>query len=154
MVTIVILLLIAADQISKWLVLNFLKDAGSVEIIPGFFRLLYVENRGAAFGILQDGRPLFIVVTLLVIGFLLYAIYGKNEGIRGMSRIALVLILSGAVGNFIDRLRLHYVVDFLSFRFFGHDFAVFNLADTMIVIGTVLLMVQIFKMDREPKRHV
>lgn len=59
-------------------------------------------------------------------------------------RVALVLILAGAVGNFIDRLRLHFVVDFLSFRFFGHDFAVFNLADSFIVVGTILLMIHVF----------
>ena len=69
MVTLIIVLLIALDQISKLLVLNKLADGTVVDIIPGFFRLLYVENRGAAFGILQEGRPLFIVITLAVIAF-------------------------------------------------------------------------------------
>lgn len=149
MVTLIIVLLIALDQISKLLVLNKLADGTVVDIIPGFFRLLYVENRGAAFGILQEGRPLFIVITLAVIAFLLYGIYFKRNEVKGMLRVALVLILAGAVGNFIDRLRLHFVVDFLSFRFFGHDFAVFNLADSMIVVGTILLMLHVFLGDEK-----
>lgn len=153
MVTFIILLLIALDQLSKLMVLRHLTGGGEVEIIPGFFRLLYVENRGAAFGILQEGRPLFIVITIAVIGFLLYAIYRKREEVKGPLRVALVLILAGAVGNFIDRLRLHFVVDFLSFRFFGHDFAVFNLADSFIVVGTILLMIYVLFGD-EKDRHV
>ncbi len=152
MVTLIIVLLIALDQISKLVVLNQLADGTAVDIIPGFFRLLYVENRGAAFGILQEGRPLFIVITLAVIAFLLYGIYFKQNEVRGMLRVALVLILAGAVGNFIDRLRLHFVVDFLSFRFFGHDFAVFNLADSMIVVGTILLMLHVF-LGEEKSSH-
>lgn len=149
MVTFIILLLIALDQLSKLAVLRHLAGGGEVEIIPGFFRLLYVENRGAAFGILQEGRPLFIVITVAVIGVLLYAIYRKREEVKGPLRVALVLILAGAVGNFIDRLRLHFVVDFLSFRFFGRDFAVFNLADSFIVVGTILLMIHVLFGDEK-----
>ena len=149
MVTLIILILIALDQLSKFAVVRHLAGGGEVAIIPGFFRLLYVENRGAAFGILQEGRPLFIVITVAVIGFLLYGIYFKRNEVKGMLRVALVLILAGAVGNFIDRLRLHFVVDFLSFRFFGHDFAVFNLADSMIVVGTILLMLHVFLGDEK-----
>lgn len=149
MVTFIILLLIALDQLSKLAVLRHLAGGGEVEIIPGFFRLLYVENRGAAFGILQEGRPLFIVITVAVIGFLLYGIYRKREEVKGALRVALVLILAGAVGNFIDRLRLHFVVDFLSFRFFGRDFAVFNLADSFIVVGTILLMIHVLFGDEK-----
>lgn len=149
MVTLIILLLIALDQLSKRAVLHHLAGGGEVDIIPGFFRLLYVENRGAAFGILQEGRPLFIVITIAVIGFLLYAIYRKREEVTGPLRVALVLILAGAVGNFIDRIRLHFVVDFLSFRFFDRDFAVFNLADSYIVVGTILLMVYVLLGDEK-----
>ncbi len=149
MVTLIILILIALDQLSKLAVVRYLAGGGEVAIIPGFFRLLYVENRGAAFGILQEGRPLFIVITVAVIGFLLYGIYRKRDEVRGLLRVALVLILAGAVGNFIDRLRLHFVVDFLSFRFFGHDFAVFNLADSFIVVGTILLIFHVFLGDEK-----
>ena len=149
MVTLIILILIALDQLSKLAVVRYLAGGGEVAIIPGFFRLLYVENRGAAFGILQEGRPLFIVITVAVIGFLLYGIYRKRDEVRGLLRVALVLILAGAVGNFIDRLRLHFVVDFLSFRFFGHDFAVFNLADSFIVVGTILLIIHVFLGDEK-----
>ena len=149
MVTLIILILIALDQLSKLAVVRYLAGGGEVAIIPGFFRLLYVENCGAAFGILQEGRPLFIVITVAVIGFLLYGIYRKRDEVRGLLRVALVLILAGAVGNFIDRLRLHFVVDFLSFRFFGHDFAVFNLADSFIVVGTILLMIHVFLGDEK-----
>lgn len=149
MVSILLIALIAMDQLSKLWVLANLKESGPMEIIPDFFQLLYVENRGAAFGILQDGRPLFIVITLAVIGALIYALYGKKHDLDRVMQSALVLILAGAIGNFIDRLRLHYVVDFLSFNFFGHPFAVFNLADAMIVVGTVLLIVQLFLKEEQ-----
>lgn len=151
MTTILLIVLIALDQISKLLVLSNLVDRGAVEVIPGFFQLLYVENRGAAFGILQDGRTFFIAITVVVIGFLLYALYGKREKLNPTMRTSLILILAGATGNFIDRLRLHYVVDFLSFKVLGHSFAVFNLADAMIVVGTIVLIVQMLLFDE--KKH-
>ncbi|MDD7363748.1 MAG: signal peptidase II [Peptoniphilus sp.] len=151
MVTVLIILLIAIDQISKLLVLSRLASVGTVEVIPGFFNLQYLENRGAAFGILQEGRPLFIVMTTIVVALLLYAIYIKGDEMNKVMRASLILILAGAVGNFIDRLRLHFVVDFLSFNIFGHAFAVFNLADSMIVVGTILLVIQIIFKD-EKKR--
>lgn len=142
-----IILLVVLDQISKSLAVHFLMGNEGVEVIPDFFRLIYVENRGAAFGILQDSRTFFILVTLLVVGVIAYYLFVRKKEVKGFNRLALVLILSGTIGNFIDRLRLSYVVDFISLRFFNWDFAVFNFADSLIVLGTLFLIINILKSD-------
>lgn len=142
-----LLLLVGLDQGSKYLAVLYLQGTDGVEVIPNFFRLYYLENRGAAFGILQDSRLFFIVITIFVILFISYLLFFKKHHVKGINRLSLILILSGTIGNFIDRLRLSYVVDFLSFRFFGWNFAVFNIADALIVIGTVLLIIAILKSE-------
>lgn len=142
-----IIILILIDQASKYFVVEHLKGQDPKIIIKNFFQLQYVENRGAAFGIMQDKRWLFILITLIVVAIILYVLFLNKSSLSSLVTISLVLILSGTIGNFIDRLRLHYVVDFLSFRFFGHNFAVFNLADAFIVIGTLVLMLWIIMLE-------
>ncbi|MDO5037976.1 MAG: signal peptidase II [Tissierellia bacterium] len=142
-----ILALVALDQGSKLLVLDRLKGQADRIIIEDFFRLRYVENRGAAFGILQGQRSLFFLVSFVVIAILIYLLFLRKDPLpRGMT-LALVLVFSGTLGNLIDRIRLHYVVDFLSFKILGHNFAVFNLADSFIVVGTFLLLIFIILWD-------
>lgn len=142
-----ILILLFLDQLSKFLASSYLIGSQGYEIIPDFFRLIYVENRGAAFGMLQDSRSFFIIVTIFVVSILSYYLFRKKNQAKGISRIALMLILGGTLGNFIDRVRLSYVVDFISFRFLNWNFAVFNLADSFIVCGTILLVYKIIKED-------
>ncbi len=109
-------------------------------MIPGVFEFSYVENRGAAFGILQNQRWIFLIATL-VISLLLLRLYITlpKEKMYHPVRFSLLLILSGAVGNMIDRVGRRYVVDFLYFKLI--DFPVFNLADCYVVIGVFLLAV-------------
>ncbi|MCD1146968.1 signal peptidase II [Peptoniphilus sp. KCTC 25270] len=147
MIIAIVLALIAIDQFTKYLAVQHLMDGTVIEIIPNFFRLLYVENRGAAFGVLQDSRLFFILITFLVLGVIFYFLFMKKDSVKGIYRLGLVLILSGTIGNFIDRIRLSYVIDFLSFRFFGYNFAVFNIADSLIVVGTFLLIIKILMSD-------
>lgn len=138
---IIVFIAIIIDQMSKYFVVKYLKPIGSFPIINNIFHFTYVENRGAAFGILQNRTLFFIIITVIVGTILIYSIV-KIPG-STFYKFTLSMILGGAIGNLIDRVRLGYVVDFIDFKFFP---AVFNLADSMIVVGVFLLCyILIFK---------
>jgi len=138
---IIVFIAIIIDQMSKYFVVKYLKPIGSFPIINNIFHFTYVENRGAAFGILQNRTLFFIIITVIVGTILIYSIV-KIPG-STFYKFTLSMILGGAIGNLIDRVRLGYVVDFIDFKFFP---AVFNLADSMIVVGAFLLCyILIFK---------
>ena len=131
----IILLGIALDQLTKWLAVTFLQKE-SVVVIKGILRLRYLENEGAAFGMLADSRWVFITVSVLLIAVLLPYLYlGLAEG--HIAPIAIALILSGGIGNMIDRIALGYVVDFIDV--YGIRFAVFNVADSFVCVGATVL---------------
>lgn len=134
-----VVLLTAADQITKLLVMNHFTKGQSVHVINGLLDFTYVQNKGAAFGMLSGQRWIFMVITTLIMAAIVYGwVKGIFDHLTG--RIAAVLILSGGVGNMIDRLRLGYVVDFIDISPL-FSFAVFNVADCCVTIGAVLLMV-------------
>lgn len=131
--------MIAADQLTKYLAVKDLKGAAPREIIPGILGLSYVENRGMSFGLLQGQRWLFIVITVLVCLFLVWIYFRIPETKRFRPLSGCVLfIFAGAFGNFIDRLRQGYVVDFLELKFMS--FPVFNVADCYITWTAVVLL--------------
>ena len=134
--------LVAVDQIIKQLTVAYLKPLGNIDLIPNVFSLTYVENKGAAFGMMQNARWFFICLTIIILLALsIYIIRKKPQG--KLLRISFALIYSGAVGNLIDRAFSGYVVDMLRVHFF--DFPVFNFADCCVVIGTSLLCLKIIK---------
>lgn len=135
--------LVLADQLTKLWATVSLAGGPGIAVIPGVFEFQYVENRGAAFGILQNRQWLFIVgtVVMMVIIAMIYHKIPMEKRYRGL-RISCILILSGAVGNFIDRVRQQYVVDFLYCKLI--HFPVFNVADCFVVIGTILLVLIFF----------
>lgn len=140
--------LISLDQLTKFLATKYLQNNKPYVIIDNVLELTYVENRGAAFGILQNKQILFYaltVIVLMVICVLLYKIDSINKNL--MYFIFLILIFSGAIGNFIDRLKNKYVVDFIYFK--PIDFPVFNFADIYITIACVLMLLYLFLFDRE-----
>ena len=143
-------LLVLADQIVKYWAQTALKAAGSIPLIPGFLRLTYVENYGAAFGILQGQRWLlvgFTAVVLLVTAFLLLAgIIKKN-----IDRFSVSLILAGGIGNLADRIRQGYVVDYLDINEL-FSYPMFNLADCCVVVGAVLIIFFSLKEDAEERK--
>jgi signal peptidase II len=126
--------IVALDQWTKQLAVAHLLDSGvrSIPVLGPYIRFTYVENRGAAFGLLQEQTSFFIIVGLIVIGVILYSF-------RQMSRpsviltLALGLQLGGAIGNLIDRVRFGYVVDFMDLSVWP----VFNVADSAIVCGVI-----------------
>lgn len=130
----IIALLVALDQAAKLWALRFLASVGSIPVIRDIFHLTYVENRGAAFGVLQNKRWFFIVLTVVIVSGVMYFIY-KNRGMNIYLKLSLDLVVAGAIGNLIDRVRLGFVVDFLDFRIWP----VFNIADICVVVGGMTL---------------
>ena len=140
MYPVIAVVLIIIDQITKWLTVNHLKPIHNIDLIPNVLSLTYVENKGAAFGILQDARWVFIVVTFAVLLALgVYII--KNKPQSKLFCWSCALIYAGAIGNLIDRVALGYVVDMIRVHFF--NFPVFNFADCCVVIGAALLCIHI-----------
>jgi len=127
-----IITVLIVDQLSKYIVSTNLLLGQSIPIIKNFFHITYVLNRGAAFGIFKGGAYFFIAIAALAIVFILISL--RREKFLH-SRIALSLIASGAASNLVDRLRIAAVTDFLDFRIWP----VFNIADSAITIGAVLL---------------
>jgi len=138
---VIVAFVVFLDQLTKYLAVKYLMLIGSYPVIKNFFHLTYVENKGAAFGMLQNKTLFFIVITVIVGAVLIYSMI-KLPG-NSVYNYTLAMILGGAIGNLIDRVRLGYVVDFIDFKFFP---AVFNVADSFIVIGAIILgYLMIFK---------
>lgn len=132
----IILVTLVLDRVSKMIIINKMTLTESIPVINNFFYITYWENKGAAWGILQNGRWIFITITF-VVSIVLIGILFKSKN-RILST-ALSLIISGAFGNLIDRLIRGSVTDFLDFKIFGYDFPIFNIADMCVVIGTFIL---------------
>jgi len=133
-------LLVILDQITKNLAVVYLKDKPAYVLWDGVFELHYLENSGAAFGMLQNQKVLFVsiaVIILVVIGYILIKLPRNRR--YAMLEVLLVLIASGAVGNMIDRVEFNYVVDFFYFKLI--DFPIFNVADIYVSVSCVLLAV-------------
>ena len=137
------------DQVLKYLVVNFLDKTNPTEIIPNLLSLTYVENKGAAFGMLADARWIFITFTIIITAFLIYILFKKRINNK-LFLTSVVLIIGGGIGNLIDRIFLGYVVDFLSISFFP---PVCNFADYCITIGAVLLVIYILFMSDFTKKE-
>jgi len=135
-----VILLTIIDQVTKLAAINYLRPIGNISLIPGVFHLTYATNAGAAFGMLQGARWFFVVLTVGVLGAMVYY-YVKLPHTREYAwvRLCLILICGGAIGNFIDRLLKGYVVDFLHVTFIR--FPIFNFADIFLVVGTFLLAI-------------
>lgn len=135
-----IVLLLALDQFTKYLASAYLKGGNSIILIKGVFQLHYLENRGAAFGMMQGMKYLFVAGTLVLL-VLMVLIYWKSpmEKRFAWARFILILLTAGALGNLTDRLILDYVVDFFYFELI--NFPIFNMADVYVSCGMALLIV-------------
>lgn len=134
----IVLISVILDQLTKYLAVIYLKPIPSrtIPLISGIFHLTYVENTGAAFSMFQGKRLFFLVVTTIAaIVIIYYMITMKNE--RKLFQTSLAMILGGAIGNLIDRLLHGYVVDFFDFR--AINFAIFNVADCFVTVGSIFL---------------
>jgi len=140
---IAIVIMVFIDQFTKHLAVVYLQGSpqGKV-IVPGVFRLLYLENRGSAFGLMQNQMPFFTVFTICVL-IILAVIYRRLPVTKRMLplRIITVMIASGALGNFVDRVRQKYVVDFFYFELI--NFPIFNMADIYVTVSAIVLIILI-----------
>lgn len=135
-------LLIILDQLVKWAIVSNIKIGEVKGFIPSIMSLTYLQNTGAAFSILENQQWLFTIITLLVIGG---AIWYLIKNIKGSFLLisGLTLIIAGGLGNFIDRLRQGFVVDMFQVDFI--NFAVFNVADTYLTFGVLIMLLVIIK---------
>lgn len=134
------ILVILVDFFSKYMVSKLMTVNETINLIDNFFRITYVKNTGAAFSIFSNNTLLVIIISVIVIGFLLFYIY-KNKGNNKLENVSYAFILGGAISNLIDRLVYGYVIDFLDFEILSYDAPIFNLADTFIVIGVILFLI-------------
>lgn len=135
------LFILFLDQLTKIIATNNLLLNKPVPLIKGVLYLTLIYNRGAAFGILKNQTPLFIFVSIFALILVYFTLRGNQRKKNSFYNLSLILIFSGALGNLIDRLRFGCVVDFLDFRFWP----VFNVADSAITIGAILLGWSILK---------
>jgi signal peptidase II len=140
--------IITLDQLTKLYILTGFRLGESLEVIPNFFNITYVRNFGAAFGFLADSHPafreiFFLSVPLLAMIVILQALKTTEESDRP-TILSFSLIFGGAIGNYIDRLRFRYVVDFLDFHLAGYSWPAFNIADSSIVVGVSILLLLTF----------
>lgn len=131
------------DQATKKLAVLHLKNQPDIPIIRDVFELHYLENHGAAFGFLQNQKPFFVVMTLLVLACILYVIWKMpSEPKYRLIHVMCGVLTAGAIGNFIDRLRFDYVIDFLYFKLI--NFPVFNVADIYVSLTCIVGVLLVF----------
>ncbi|QKS71505.1 signal peptidase II [Paenalkalicoccus suaedae] len=148
---VIALVIIGLDQLTKWLVVRNMEIGESIPIIENVIYLTSHRNAGAAFGILQGQQTLFVIATVIVCSVVVYMI--KTQVKSPWYGIALGLILGGAIGNFIDRVRQGEVVDFVDTYIFSYNFPIFNVADAALVVGVGIAIIYIFFEERSEKKE-
>ena len=141
---------IMIDQIVKIIIRTKMKLNTSIPLIPNIFNLTYVENKGAAFSILQNTQIFLIIIGLVFLYVIDYYIK-KEKKFDKLNIIALGLIIGGIIGNLVDRILLHAVVDYLDFTLI--NFPIFNIADSCITIGVILFIISIIKEEIDSKKN-
>ena len=148
---IIIVLGLILDRVTKIWALNVLTKTTEIPVIKDFFSFAYLENRGAAFGILQNKLIFLSLVTLTIMGGIVVYLF-KYKPTSKILRISLAFIVSGAIGNLIDRVWYKYVVDFIMLHYKDvYYFPTFNVADMFVVVGTMLLVIYMIKEDNNGK---
>ncbi len=140
-------LILAADQITKLLVVADIPLHHTVDFIPGFLSLTYVQNDGAAFSMLEGQHWLFVLVFAIFAAFIIWEFPKKRLPLKTFERFCIVAVFAGGLGNMIDRLRLGYVVDMIQTEFM--NFPVFNVADCFITCGCIALIAHLIFFNKE-----
>lgn len=142
-----VITLILLDQLSKLYISSTMQVSESIKVIEGFFYITYARNTGAAWSVGQGMGVLFVGIAVAMSIGIVYYLY-KHSDVKPLTRLTLLLIIAGGIGNAIDRIRLGYVVDFLDFYIFGYDFPIFNIADCCITIA-MFAMILILITEKE-----
>ena len=140
---------IGLDQLTKWLTVTYLKPIGDRPLIEGWLHLTYVENTGAAFGMMKDSRWVFLIVSTVGIAAMLVSLIVKRKTLPLFPGLALSMVIGGGIGNQIDRLLIGHVTDMIYVKII--DFAVFNVADSFVCVGAGLLFLYVLFFDPEVK---
>jgi len=137
------ILIIGLDQLTKWIVVQKMELYEQIPIIENFFYFTSHRNSGAAWGILEGKMSLFYIITVIVAIGIIYYMEKYARGHKLLS-LSLSFLLGGAIGNFIDRILHQEVVDFLDFYIFSYNYPIFNLADSFLVVGVILMIIATF----------
>ncbi|TAA68714.1 signal peptidase II [Planococcus salinarum] len=149
------LVIIAADQFTKWLVVQNMELGERIPVFEPYLAWLSHRNRGAAWGMLEGQMWLFGIITVAVIIAILYYFHKHAQG-QPLFQISLMVILGGAIGNFIDRMLLGEVVDFIDVLIpvINYDFPIFNIADAALTIGVILMIIFVIYDEKQEKKKV
>ncbi len=146
--------LVWVDQFTKFMAVDRLKNKEEISVIPKILSFSYVENDGAAWGIFGGKRAMFVILTIVMFLIICFVIYRlnivrneENKRVLGMMEIDLYVLIAGAVGNFIDRIKVGYVVDFIKTDFIS--FPVFNVADCYVTVSMIVLIILILFFVKE-----
>ena len=147
--------IIAADQFTKWLVLQNMEIGERIPVIEPYLAWLSHRNRGAAWGMLEGQMWLFAIITIAVIVGILYYFHKHAKG-QPLFQLSLMVILGGAIGNFIDRMLRGEVVDFVDVLIpvINYDFPIFNIADAALTIGVILMIIFVIYDEKQEKKKV
>ncbi|MHA6258634.1 signal peptidase II [Sporosarcina sp. CAU 1771] len=148
-------LVVLLDQLTKWLVVKNMNLGERIEILEPYLALFSHRNKGAAWGMLEGQMWLFYIVTVVVAGGIIYYFHKEAKGYP-LFGLSLMLLLGGAIGNFIDRLWRKEVVDFVDvlIPIINYDFPIFNVADAALTVGVVLVIVHIIVDEKKNKKKV
>lgn len=144
------IILLVIDQISKWMIDANMQLHDSIDIIPGFFRITYLHNTGAAWSMLEGKMWFFYIITFIAVIAMIY-FYVHSNASDVIFKTGIVCMAAGTIGNLIDRLVFQHVRDFIDFVILGYDFPVFNIADMALCIGVFLIIVDILMEERGKK---
>ena len=140
MIIILTIIFLIIDIVSKLVVSKLMNIYDSIVVIKNFFYITYVRNTGAAWSIFEGKTLGLIIISLIIISFIIYYIF-KHKPNSKLERVGYAMILGGSLGNLLDRIVYGYVVDFLDFYILGYDYPIFNLADSFIFVGVMLLII-------------
>lgn len=146
---ILVAILIALDQVSKYIIDNNFFEGDTLGVITDFFHITYVKNRGIAFGMFQGKLDIISIATVIAIIAIIYYLYRDRNKMPILEKIGFNFILAGAIGNMIDRVARGFVIDIIDFR--GIWAFVFNLADVWINIGVLLILLEYFFDNKKKK---
>ncbi len=135
--------LIAIDQASKHLVAGAFDVGERISLIPNLLYLTKHHNEGAAWGILQGATVFFVIITIIALALFLFLLRDGDFKRKTFYTIGVTLLIAGTIGNFIDRIALGYVIDFIDVYIFTYNFPIFNVADMALTIGVIMLVVDL-----------
>jgi signal peptidase II len=147
-------LVFVLDYVTKKIIATQLTIGEQISVIGNFFLITSHRNRGAAFGILQGQRMFFIIITIVILTGIIWYIQSVRKTAKPWLLVGLGLVLGGAVGNFLDRARFGEVVDFLQFNFGSYQFPIFNVADSGIVCGVALILIDTLLSAKDEKKRM